>query len=123
MSTPRFRRLPMALLLLGLPSLALAHAGLVRSTPTAGATVAPTQQVELQFNERVMPRATRIELSMAHGRMQMAVPSTSQDVAEDGHTLRVRFAKPLSAGDYRLQWRAVGEDNHPMTGEYRFRVK
>lgn len=114
-----------ALLLSGLAvaPLALAHPSLVRSTPAADATIAPATEITLQFSEKVMPRATRIELSMDHGRMKMAVPTAAQDLSEDGHTLRARFAKPLPAGSYALQWRAVGQDSHPMTGNYRFTVK
>jgi len=115
----------LALLLSGLAvaPLALAHPSLVRATPAADATVAPASQIELQFSEKVMPRATRIELSMDHGRMKMAMPTTAQQISEDGHTLRARFAKPLPAGTYALQWRAVGQDSHPITGNYRFTVK
>ena len=93
------------------------------STPAADATVAPATEITLQFSEKVMPRATRIELSMDHGRMKMAMATTAQDISEDGHTLRARFAKPLPAGSYALQWRAVGQDTHPITGSYRFTVK
>lgn len=108
---------------LAVAPLALAHPSLVRSTPAADTTIAPASQIELQFSEKVMPRATRIELSMDHGRMKMAVPTTAQDISEDGHTLRVRLAKPMPAGIYALQWRAVGQDSHPITGTYRFNVK
>lgn len=119
------RSASLALLLssLAVAPLALAHPSLVRSTPAADATIAPATEITLQFSEKVMPRATRIELSMDHGRMKMAMPTTAQDISEDGHTLRARFAKPLPAGSYALQWRAVGQDSHPMTGNYRFTVK
>lgn len=115
----------LALLLYGfaVAPLALAHPSLVRATPAADATVAPASQIELQFSEKVMPRATRIELSMDHGRMKMAMPTTAQEISEEGHTLRARFAKPLPAGTYALQWRAVGQDSHPIIGNYRFTVK
>ncbi|MGF6416752.1 methionine-rich copper-binding protein CopC [Stenotrophomonas sp. AN71] len=119
------RPAPLALLLCGVAAapLAMAHPSLVRATPAADATVAPASQIELQFSERVMPRVTRIELSMDHGRMKMAVPTAAQDISEDGRSLRARLAKPLAAGDYALQWRAVGQDSHPITGTYRFTVK
>ncbi|HGM5880358.1 MAG: copper homeostasis periplasmic binding protein CopC [Stenotrophomonas maltophilia] len=119
------RPAPLMLMLAGLAiaPLALAHPSLVRATPAADASVAPASQIELQFSEKVVPRATRIELSMDHGRMKMAMPTTAQEVSEDGHTLRARFGKPLPAGRYALQWRAVGQDSHPVTGTYRFTVK
>ncbi|MBH1487140.1 copper homeostasis periplasmic binding protein CopC [Stenotrophomonas geniculata] len=119
------RSVSLVLLLSGLAAapLALAHPSLVSSTPAADATVAPATEITLRFSEKVMPRATRIELSMDHGRMKMAMATTAQDISEDGHTLRARFAKPLPAGSYALQWRAVGQDTHPITGSYRFTVK
>lgn len=125
MTRSLLRPASLALLLSGLAvaPLALAHPSLVRSTPAADATIAPATEITLQFSEKVMPRATRIELSMDHGRMKMAVPTAAQDLSEDGHTLRARFAKPLPAGSYALQWRAVGQDSHPITGNYRFTVK
>ena len=125
MTRSLLRPTSLALLLSGLAvaPLVLAHPSLLRATPAADATVAPASQIELQFSEKVMPRATRIELSMDHGRMKMAMPTTAQEISEDGHTLRARFAKPLPAGTYALQWRAVGQDSHPITGNYRFTVK
>lgn len=125
MTRSLLRPTSLALLLSGLAvaPLALAHPSLVRATPAADATVAPATQIELQFSEKVMPRATRIELSMDHGRMKMVMPTTAQEISEDGHTLRARFAKPLPAGTYALQWRAVGQDSHPITGNHRFTVK
>ncbi|HDS1101765.1 copper homeostasis periplasmic binding protein CopC [Stenotrophomonas maltophilia] len=125
MARPLLRSTALLVLVSGLAiaPLALAHPSLVRSTPAADATVAPASQIELQFSEKVMPRATRIELSMDHGRMKMAMPTATQEISEDGHSLRVRFAAPLPAGRYALQWRAVGQDSHPITGSYRFAVK
>ena len=68
------RSVSLVLLVSGLAAapLALAHPSLVSSTPAADATVAPATEITLQFSEKVMPRATRIELSMDHGRMKMA---------------------------------------------------
>lgn len=125
MSSSLRRSAALLLLLPGVAAapLALAHPSLVKATPAADASVAPANRIELTFSERVMPRATGIELSMAHGRTLMAMPALSQQVSDDGHRLVVSFAKPLPAGDYRLQWRAVGQDSHPVTGDYRFSVK
>ncbi|MCD9087373.1 copper homeostasis periplasmic binding protein CopC [Stenotrophomonas sp. SY1] len=114
----------LAILLLGMAAapLALAHPSLARSNPTADAKVAPLTQIELEFSERILPRATRVELTMLHNRMQMAMPTANQQISEDGRTLRASFAKPLPSGTYQLQWRAVGQDSHPITGNYRFTV-
>lgn len=111
------------LLGLVLAPLALAHPALLRSTPAQGAAVAPTAQIDLEFNEAVMPRATQLQLSMGHGSMQMPMAPAQQQVLDDGHTLRATFSSLLPAGSYRLQWRAVGQDSHPMTGEFTFTIK
>ncbi|MFD0132199.1 copper resistance protein CopC [Bacillus subtilis] len=80
------RPAPLMLMLAGLAiaPLALAHPSLVRATPAADASVAPASQIELQFSEKVMPRATRIELSMDHGRMKMAMPTTAPPWTKTG---------------------------------------
>ena len=124
MSHSLFRPASLAVLMLGLAAApwALAHPSLVRSSPAAGATVAPANQIELQFSERVLPRATRIELRMPHGRLPMAIPTASPQVSADGHTLRAGSEAPLSPGQYNLPWPAVGQDTHPITGDYPFTV-
>lgn len=121
----RFRSLPLAVLLLGLSAapLAFAHATLVRSTPTANATVEQLERIHLEFNEAVIARASRVELFMAHGQVFMSVPVTATQVLKDGRTLQVTPTRPLATGSYQVRWRAVGPDGHPMEGKLDFRVR
>lgn len=103
--------------------LAYAHAGLVSATPKADATVSAPTQIELVFNEKLMPRVSRLNLSQVKdGAPAALVGVDSMELSADGKTLRAKLHHPLEAGPYRVQWRAVGPDNHPMTGEYRFTV-
>ena len=37
--------------------------------------------------------------------------------------LQDKLPKPLAAGMYRVEYRAVGGDNHPMTGSFSFTVR
>ena len=101
-------------------SFAYAHATLVQSTPAANAVVASPQQIDLMFNETLVPRASRLELAMIHGNSTMPIEHLEIEVI--GKTLRAKLHHPLEAGTYRVQYRAVGPDNHPMTVYFSFTV-
>ena len=105
-------------------SVAQAHISLVESTPAADAVVATPKQIDLVFNERLVPRASRLELSaIKNGEAAEKVEHIDIEFINDGKTLRAKLHHSLGAGIYRVQWRAVGDDNHPMTGEVRFTVE
>lgn len=105
-------------------SAAQAHISLVASTPAADAVVATPKQIDLVFNERLVPRASRLELSaIKNGEAAEKVEHIDIEFINDGKTLRAKLHHSLGAGIYRVQWRAVGDDNHPMTGEFRFTVE
>ena len=74
--------------------IAHAHAALQQSTPAANAVVASPGQIDLVFNETLIPRASRAKLP-----------------------------GPLAPGVYTVEYRAVGGDNHPMTGSFSFTVR
>jgi hypothetical protein len=105
-------------------SVAQAHISLVNSTPTADAVVATPQQIDLVFSERLVLRASRLELSaIRDGGAKEKVEHIEVDLIDDRKTLRATLHNPLGVGVYHVQWRAVGDDNHPMTGEYSFTIK
>ncbi|WP_413731828.1 copper homeostasis periplasmic binding protein CopC [Sodalis sp. RH20] len=105
-------------------SVAQAHISLVKSTPTANAVVTTPQQIDLVFSEQLVLRASRLELSViSDGGVKEKVEHINVDLINDGKTLRATPHHPLGAGVYRVQWRAVGDDNHPMTGEYSFTIR
>lgn len=105
-------------------SIAQAHISLVTSTPKADAVVAPLKQIDLVFNERLVPRASRLELgAIRGGGAAEKVEHFDVELINDGKTLRAKLHHPLGAGIYHVQWRAVGDDNHPMTGEFSFTVE
>ena len=43
--------------------------------------------------------------------------------APDGKTLVATFAKPLSAGTYKVDYHIVSTDTHRVQGSYTFKVK
>lgn len=105
-------------------SVAQAHISLVKSTPMADAVVTTPQQIDLVFSEQLVLRASRLELSVIKdGGAAEKVEHIDIDLINDGKTLRATLHHPLVVGVYQVQWRAVGDDNHPMTGKYSFTIK
>lgn len=124
----RFRSFRMgACLTAGLLISAVAHAhiALVDSTPAADAVVQSPTQIDLVFNEQLVPRASTVELERVDERASVAAsaPHLDVQVVNDGTTLRAKPHHPLDAGKYRVNWRVVGKDNHPMTGEFFFSIE
>lgn len=55
-----------------------------------------------------------------HGTMKI---NTSVSGANDGKTITITPTQALQPGDYRVEWRAVSWDTHPITGNLSFKVK
>ncbi|SFN64498.1 hypothetical protein SAMN05216289_14110 [Dokdonella immobilis] len=100
-----------------------AHAALQQSTPAANAVVASPEAIDLVFNETLLPRASRLTLLMMHGSSTMPIEGFTTEIVNDGKTLRAKLPRPLAAGVYTVEYRAVGGDNHPMTGNFSFTVR
>ncbi|MBE7220420.1 MAG: copper homeostasis periplasmic binding protein CopC [Caulobacteraceae bacterium] len=99
---------------------ASAHARLVASDPAAGAAVAPPRAVSLTFNERLTPAFSAFDLSSGDGRRAAA----KVVLARDGRTLIGTPQRPLAAGAYTVDWRAVSsDDGHRTEGRLRFTVR
>ena len=110
-----------ALAAAGLATQAAAHAHLVTTTPLANAAAPAPRQLALRFSERLQPRFSGLAVTMP--RMNnMAVPMAVA-VSKDGKSLVATPAKPLSAGLYRVSWRAVTADTHRVQGAYTFTVR
>lgn len=102
------------LALLGVaPSPAYAHAGLVSSTPTAGASldVLPPE-VSLRFSEEIS--------EPAYVAVRTADGTTYEDGAAvvDGATVTQALVAGEQAGTYTIAYRVVSEDGHVVTGEF-----
>jgi copper resistance protein C len=101
---------------------ALAHSHLTKSVPAAGATVAAgPSEVRLQFNEAVEPRFSKISVEPKGGKPIALEPPTSDPA--DKTTLIVKFAEPLQAGSYKVNWQAVSADTHKVKGTFTFEVR
>lgn len=98
----------------------LAHTELVRSSPAANATLsASPRTITLTFNERLVARFSKFEVTMpAHG-MNIPVAVT---LSSDGKRLIGTPRSPLAKGSYRIVWTAAGSDGHKMTGQVNFKI-
>ncbi len=107
-------------------SIAQAHPKLLASDPQANAEVAVPAKIELHFSETLTTQFSGAKLvmsgmpGMSHGAMPVEVVVSG---GEDGKTMVITPAKTLMSGDYRVEWRAVSSDTHPITGNFSFKVK
>lgn len=107
--------------LLGGASSAFAHAHLEKEIPAADSSVSPPSELRLIFSEGIEPTFTKVKITTAAG--------VAVDVGEittnpkDNKELIVIPVKPLSAGEYKVEWHAVSVDTHKSEGHYRFKVK
>ena len=93
-----------------------AHTHLVSSVPADHAELAaPPKEASLTFAEAVVLTAAKLE--SADG------SKTTLKPLPDGPVKQARVPLPaLSAGRYRLLWRATSDDGHVMSGELSFVV-
>ncbi|NEK85741.1 copper resistance protein CopC [Blastococcus saxobsidens] len=100
------------------PSVALAHDGLVSSSPAPDGVVATAPAtVELDFTGEPLPLGTQVLVTGPDG------ASVSEGPAEIRDTAVVQpLADPLPAGAYRVEWRSTSSDGHPLSGTYAFTV-
>ncbi|RZU31720.1 hypothetical protein BKA19_1398 [Blastococcus saxobsidens] len=100
------------------PSVALAHDGLVSTTPAPAETVSTAPSaVELRFTGEPLPLGTQVLVSGPDGAPVSEGPAEIRDTAV---VQPVRDALP--AGAYRVEWRSTSSDGHPLSGTYDFTV-
>ena len=112
--------LALALILVGIPGLLLAHGALKRSDPAENATLAVAPRViRLTFTEPAELAVGRIELTGPEGR------SVALSAVRHGDSATVMVADiqgPLQAGRYLVTWQVAGRDGHPVRGTYGFLI-
>ena len=103
-------------------SAAMAHSHLKTSVPAAGATVAAGQsEIRLQFDAAIEPRFSKISIELKGGWPVASEPATSDPA--DKTILIAKFAQPLQAGTYNVNWHAVSADTHKVKGSFTFQVR
>ncbi|MEH3024081.1 MAG: copper resistance system chaperone CopC [Pseudomonas oryzihabitans] len=109
-----------------LSALAQAHPKLVSSTPAEGSEGAAPARIELHFSENLVTQFSGAKLvmtampGMEHPPM---VVKAAVSGGGDPKTMVIVPASPLTAGTYKVDWRAVSSDTHPITGSVTFKVK
>jgi copper transport protein len=115
----RFRWLFAIALLLAVPRLAEAHATLVRSTPAAGSHLSATPgRIVLVFSEELETGLARVSIVGSDGR---TINLETHGDPRDVNSL-IASIDPLPDDAYRLVWRVVSADGHPVNGSFVFTV-
>ncbi|WP_338920296.1 copper homeostasis periplasmic binding protein CopC [Pseudomonas silesiensis] len=105
---------------------AQAHPKLVSSTPAEGESGPAPAKIELHFSENLVTQFSGAKLimtdmpGMSHSPMGM---KASVAGSNDPKTMVLTPASPLTTGTYKVEWRAVSSDTHPITGSVTFKVK
>jgi copper resistance protein C len=99
------------------PLAAHAHASLARASPSAGSTMsAAPDEVILTFTESLEAAFSKLTVMDASG------TEVSRGKAQvNNNTMRISL-KPLNAGIYKVNWRAVSTDTHRIEGSFTFGV-
>jgi len=102
------------------PAIVFAHARLVRSSPTANASLpAPPDRIALWFSERPELRFTSVQLLDSAGHViAMGAPRVDVDLAG----VVAAITAPLGVGRYTVVWRTAAADGHPTSGNFAFTV-
>lgn len=95
---------------------ALAHATLEKTAPKQGGTVTkPQSKVTLTFDEAVQTSFAKVVVTSPDG---TRVDSGKPHVVNGTVTQRLK-GLPV-AGKYKVAWRVVSADGHPVDGQFRF---
>jgi methionine-rich copper-binding protein CopC len=94
-----------------------AHASVAHASPSAGSTMsAAPHEVILTFTESLEATFSNLTVTDASG------TEVSQGKAQvNENTMRISL-KPLNAGIYKVNWRAVSTDTHKIEGSFTFGV-
>jgi methionine-rich copper-binding protein CopC len=94
-----------------------AHASLTRASPPEGSVVTTSpHDVALTFTDTLEAAFSKITVTDAGG-----AEVTEGKAQVNGNAMRIGL-KPLSAGVFRVNWRAISVDTHKSEGSFTFRV-
>lgn len=97
---------------------ASAHSRLLSSSPADGSTVpASPGEIVLTFNEDINPQFVTVRVTDGEGG---DVVDAEASVA--GPRVTVPVSQPVAAGSYKITYRVVSADSHPISGSTAFTV-
>jgi len=99
----------------------LLHASLLRSIPAANSRLTKLpESIHLVFSEQIVPELSQITLVRPDGSStQLRVTNDPHDV----HTLVGSVGGALTNGSYKVSWRVVSADGHPVGGNFTFTIE
>jgi len=109
-----------------LSSVAQAHPKLLSSTPSEGESGTAPSKIELHFSENLVTQFSGAKLIMTD---MPGMPNSPMGVkasvagGNDPKIMVITPSSPLTTGTYKVEWRAVSSDTHPITGAVTFKVK
>ena len=102
---------------------AIAHSKLVNSIPSSNQIVnSHIHSVTLNFNEKILvlknetPNKIQV-IQVSSGK------SESGKLTVANSRVKLQFSNSLDTGKYKVKYRVVSEDGHPVQGSYFFTVK
>jgi methionine-rich copper-binding protein CopC len=109
------------LLFLLFPSVAFAHAYLVKSVPPGRATLfSSPEKIQLWFNERLEPRYSSASVVDSEGRR---IDQDNAQVSTDDPKQLAIGVKPLQAGKYTVKFRVLSVDGHVVEQSFPFTIR
>jgi copper resistance protein C len=97
-----------------------AHAFLLKSDPTVGATVSTQKTLRLEFSEGVELSLSGVDVVNGSGGV---VPIQNTHFNGSDRKVLVTDLPPLPPGPYRVKWHVVSVDSHRTEGDFSFTVK
>jgi methionine-rich copper-binding protein CopC len=105
------------MLLMLIPTTALAHTGLESSTPKDKETITNSvKEIALTFNTNLEKLSTFSLLDKQGQKVNV------DNLSVEGKILKGTFNNPLTNGDYTVNWKIVGEDGHVIERSFTFAV-
>ncbi len=89
-----------------------AHTDLVETRPAAGVTDRPLDAVRLTFNEPLAEGLAQVAVTGPRGSVSTGAPVVT------GSEVTVALRAPADAATYRIAYRVVAADGHPVVGEF-----
>lgn len=98
---------------------AAAHTDLISSNPDAGSSLdSPPDQLLMRFAEDILDGGARV---VARDETGADVPLGPPQV--NGAVLSASWPVSADSGRFTVAWRAVGDDGHPLEGQFAFRIR
>ncbi|MDF9759661.1 methionine-rich copper-binding protein CopC [Peribacillus simplex] len=95
----------------------LAHTSLEDSTPKDGEVITePIRELTLIFGTKV-EQNSRISVSNSNGE-----PVKLGNFVIEEEEMWANFLQPLKNGNYKVDWKIIGADGHPIEGTFTFSV-